>query len=74
MRCIDIKNYLKCIVVGFGGIHKKVNRILIDAKVPVSKRKSYPILVDNEGKVVYIPLFTSEEQKSIATKLKVVIK
>lgn len=71
---LTLRNALKDDVVGFGGIHKKVNRILIDAKVPVSKRKSYPILVDNEGKVVYIPLFTSEEQKSIATKLKVVIK
>ena len=53
---------------------KKVNRILIDEKVPYISRKHYPVVLDNKGVIVYIPLFKSSRQKDIATKLKFVLK
>ncbi len=53
---------------------KKVNRILIDEKIPYISRKHYPVVTDNKGVIVYIPLFKSSRQKDIATKLKFVIK
>ncbi len=53
---------------------KKVNRILIDEKVPYISRKHYPVVTDNKGVIVYIPLFKSSRQKDIATKLKFVLK
>ena len=34
---------------------KKVNDILMDAKISLSKRDSWPIVVDSEDKVVWIP-------------------
>lgn len=62
------------IVVLIGEINKKVNRILIDEKVPLKKRCKYPVVVDKNGKIVYIPLYRSEIQKKIANKLKFVLK
>ena len=61
-------------VVLIGEINKKVNRILIDEKVPLKKRCKYPVVVDKNGKIVYIPLYRSEIQKKIANKLKFVLK
>ena len=61
-------------MVKFGNIHKRVNRLLIDDKVPLSKRKRYPIVEDKDGNIVYIPLYRSEIQKKIANKLKFVVK
>ena len=34
---------------------KKVNEVLINAKIPVGKRDLWPIVVDSEDKVVWIP-------------------
>ncbi len=34
---------------------KKVTRIFIDSKVPSSLRKTYPILVDNDGNILWLP-------------------
>ncbi len=53
---------------------KKVNRILIDEKIPYIHRKHYPVVLDKKGKIVYIPLFKSSRQKLIADKLKFVLK
>lgn len=53
---------------------KKVNRLLIEEKVPLKNRKKYPVVVDKTGKIVYIPLYRSEIQKTIANKLLFVIK
>ena len=61
-------------VVKIGEISKKVNRLLIDEKVPFSKRKTYPVVVDKNDKIVYIPLYRSQMQKKIANKLKFVLK
>ncbi len=34
---------------------KKVNEVLINAKIPLSKRDLWPIVVDSEDKIVWIP-------------------
>ena len=34
---------------------KKVNEVLINAKIPSSKRDLWPIVVDSTDKVVWIP-------------------
>lgn len=60
--------------VKIGNIIKKVNRLLIEDKVPLKQRKKYPIVLDKEGKIVYIPLYRSEIQKTIAYKLKFMLK
>ncbi len=33
---------------------KKISRIFIDAKIPVNKRKTWPLLVDKEGNVLWV--------------------
>ena len=60
--------------VKIGNIIKKVNRLLIEDKVPLKQRKKYPIVLDKDGKIVYIPLYRSEIQKTIAYKLKFMLK
>ncbi len=57
-----------------GSINKKVNRLLIDEKIPQNKRNKYPVVLDKNNKIVYIPLYRSEIQKKIANKLKFVLK
>lgn len=34
---------------------KKVSDIFIDSKIPKDKRKTYPIVTDNTGKIIWIP-------------------
>jgi tRNA(Ile)-lysidine synthase len=60
--------------VKIGNLTKKVNRLLIEEKIPLKDRKEYPIVLDKEGNVVYIPLYRSETQKTIANKLKFMLK
>lgn len=71
---LTIRNVRRGDVVKFGEIKKRVNRILIDEKIPLEKRRKYPVIVDNMGNVVYIPLYRSINQKVIANKLSFVVK
>lgn len=71
---LTFRNVHKDDVVKIGEINKKVNRILIDEKVPLRKRKKYPIVLDKYGNVVYLPLYNSLSQKRLVNKLKFVIK
>jgi bifunctional protein TilS/HprT len=71
---LTIRNAKGNDVVTFGNVRKKVNRIMIDEKIPLYKRNTYPIILDKDKKVVYFPLYNSEAQKSIATKLCFVVK
>ena len=71
---LTIRNVRRGDVVKFGQIYKKVNRILIDEKIPLEQRKKYPVILDNKGNIVYIPLYRSINQKFIANKLLFVIK
>ena len=41
-------------ILGLVG-HKKVKDIFIDAKVPLDTRKTYPLLVDANDKILWIP-------------------
>ena len=34
---------------------KKINKIFIDEKVPMSKRDTYPIVTDSNGTILWIP-------------------
>ncbi|MGN1294846.1 MAG: tRNA lysidine(34) synthetase TilS [Bacilli bacterium] len=61
-------------IVQIGEINKKVSKVLMDEKVPLNKRKTYPIVLDKYGKVVYLPLSNSLSQKILVNKLKFVIK
>lgn len=71
---LTIRNVKENDKVTFGNVTKRVNRLLIDEKVALRKRKMYPVVVDNKGKIVYIPLYRSEIQKTIAYKLKFMLK
>lgn len=71
---LTIRNVRKGDVVKFGEIHKKVNRILIDEKIAPELRKKYPVILDCNGNIVYIPLYRSNNQKVIANKLNFMLK
>ncbi len=34
---------------------KKIKDIFIDSKIPIDKRKNYPVVVDNDDKILWIP-------------------
>lgn len=38
-----------------GGGHKKIKDIFIDAKIPLSERDLWPIVVDSCGRIVFVP-------------------
>ncbi|MCQ2776700.1 MAG: tRNA lysidine(34) synthetase TilS [Bacilli bacterium] len=44
-----IKNYIK-----------KVNRLFIDWKMPNSLRKRWPVIINKEGKIIYIPRYRKD--------------
>lgn len=54
---------------------KKVKDILKDCKIPLEKRKSYPLIVDNKGIVLAIPgLKKSQFDKDKSQKYDIIIK
>jgi len=71
---LTIRNAQPNDIVTFGKVSKKVNRVMIDEKIPLYKRDTYPIVLDNKGKVVYFPLYNSDKQKNIANILSFVLK
>ncbi len=71
---LKIRNVRKGDVVRIGNLKKKVNRILIDEKIGFEERKRYPVVLDCNNNIVYLPLNRSDVQKKIAQKLKFVIK
>lgn len=71
---LTIRNVKMDDIVTFGNVKKRMNRIMIDEKIPLYKRNTYPIVVDKNQKVVYFPLYKSDKQKNIANKLKFMIK
>lgn len=60
--------------VSFGNVKKKVNRVFIDYKIPMWQRNSYPVIVDKDDKVVFLPIYTSITQKNMANKIGFMIK
>ena len=54
---------------------KKVKDIFIDSKIPLKKRNIYPILVDSENKILWIPgLKKSQFSKDKSEKYDIIIK
>ena len=49
---------------------KKISRIFIDKKVPSHLRKIYPVILNKEGVVIFLPKFYKDlERKSLQTGL-----
>ena len=42
------------------GFKKKINRIFIDWKMPISIRKIWPIITNKRGQVIYIPRYRQD--------------
>ena len=49
--------------VKIGQIEKKVNRLFIDEKIPLSLRKIWPCIKDKNGKIIYFPRKKQELKK-----------
>ena len=71
---LTFRNVKKGDKVKIGEMFKKVNKVLKDEKVPLNKRKKYPIVLDKNGNVVYLPLTNSLSQKMLVNKIKFVVK
>ncbi len=48
--------------IRIGKIHKSVNRILIDAKIPYLQRLYWPEIVNNRGEILFVPRSSGEEE------------
>ncbi len=54
---------------------KKISDIFIDEKIPLDERKMWPIVVDSEGKIVWLPgLKKSKFDKTKSEKYDIIIK
>ena len=49
-------------------MYKKVNRLLIDAKIPYTKRLYWPEIVNNKGEVIFIPRTCEDENGLFVVK------
>ena len=55
--------------------NKKINEIFINSKVPKYKRDNYPLLVDSQGKILWIPgIKKSKFAKDKSEKYDIIIK
>lgn len=70
---LTIRNVEKNKKIKIGKIHKSINRILIDEKIPYTKRLYWPEIVNNKGEIIFVPrtsqdknnLFIVKELKSV---------
>ena len=46
---------------------KKVKDIFIDEKIPVDHRKNYPVVVDSEDNIIWIPGIKKSKYDSLKT-------
>lgn len=42
------------------GYQKQVRRLFIDWKLPVTKRSTWPVIISNSGKIIYIPRYQKD--------------
>lgn len=61
---ITIRNAEKDKKIKIGKIHKKINRLLIDEKIPYLKRLYWPEIVNNKGEIIFVPRI-SEDKNSL---------
>lgn len=67
---LTIRNYLPGDKIRLKGGTKKISRIFIDKKVPSHLRKIYPVILNKEGVVIFLPKFYKDlERKSLQTGL-----
>lgn len=67
---LTIRNYLPGDKIQLKGGGKKISRIFIDKKVPSPLRKIYPVVLNKEGIVIFVPKFYKDlERKSLQSGL-----
>ena len=67
---LTIRNYLPGDKIKLKGGTKKISRIFIDKKVPSYLRKFYPVVLNKDGIVIFLPKFYKDlERKSLQTGL-----
>lgn len=66
---LTIKNVEKDKKVKIGKIHKSINRILIDEKIPYLKRLYWPMIVNNKGEIIFIPRKEVDEDGLFVVKM-----
>ena len=54
-------------VLGLNG-KKKIKDIFIDEKVDIEKRKSYPVVVDSDNKIVWLPGLKKSKYDTLKSK------
>ena len=48
-------------IIKIGNIHKTINRLFIDEKIPFLKRQYWPKIVDCYGKIIFVPRISADE-------------
>ena len=67
---LTIRNYLPGDKIRLKGGTKKISRIFIDKKVPSYLRKFYPVVLNKDGIIIFLPKFYKDlERKSLQTGL-----
>lgn len=54
--------------------NKKVSRMLVDMKLPLYFRNSWPIFVNKNGVVVYVPRYREDYEKKVSDKIEITLK
>lgn len=56
--------------IKIGNIHKNINRLLIDEKIPYLKRLYWPMIVNNKNEIIFIPRKDFDEDNLFIVKTK----
>lgn len=65
---IIIRNVEKDKEIKIGKIHKKINRLLIDEKIPYLKRLYWPEIVNNKGEIIFVPRASKDNENLFVVK------
>lgn len=49
-------------IVKIGKIHKSVNRLFIDEKIPYLKRMYWPKIIDKSGQIIFVPRTSADDE------------
>ena len=67
---LTIRNASKGEKIKIGKIHKSINRILIDEKIPYLKRLYWPEIVNNKNEIIFVPRRDIDEDGLFIVKSK----
>lgn len=67
---LAIRNASKGEKIKIGKIHKSINRILIDEKIPYLKRLYWPEIVNNKNEIIFVPKRDIDEDGLFIVKSK----